>query len=212
VQVRAVVEVQAHVGAALGAAEEDQIAGLQTMGDAALHGHRLAEAFLEIGIAGQPDPLGGIGGLHQAGTIKIRAQAAAPQVAVGLLEGTEAEGDYGIEPLPNGRAMPWPWPGMGLGFRPAQEGVGLDPPRIAVVEQPYPQAWLTAQGLGSFEHFQVAARPGLAGQSLAPLAAVEVDGPQQPPDAAGYQPFGSCRSSDGHGGRRIGLGTWGHGA
>jgi len=112
----------------------------------------------------------------------------------------------------NGRAIPRPWPGLGRGCRLAQEVVGLDPPRIAVVEQAYPQAWLAAQGLGSFEHLQVAARPGLAGQSLAPFAAVEVDGPQQLPDAAGYQPFGSCRSSDGHRGRRIGLGTWGHGA
>ena len=67
---------------------------------------------------------------------------------------------------------------MGRGFRPAQEVVRLDPAGIAVIEQPYPQAWLAAQGLVGFEHFQVAARPGLAGQSLAPLAAVEVDGSQ----------------------------------
>ena len=101
---------------------------------------------------------------------------------------------------------------MGRGFRPAQEVVRLDPAGIAVVEQPYPQAWLGGQGLGRLEHLQVAARPGLAGQSLAPLAAVEVDGTQQLPDASGHQPFGSCRSSDGHRGRRSGLGTWGHGA
>ena len=149
---------QAHVGAALGAAEEDQIPGLQAMGDAAVYGYRLAEALLEIGIAGQPDPLGGIGALHQSGTIKIRAQAAPPQVAVGMLEGPEAEGDDGIEPLMNGRTIPRPWAGLERGFRLAQEVVGLDPAGIAVVEQAYPQAWLAAQGLGSFEHLQVAAR------------------------------------------------------
>jgi len=50
--VSAFAEMEAHMGAALGRSEENQIAWLKQIVGAWLHGDRLAEPLLEIGVSG----------------------------------------------------------------------------------------------------------------------------------------------------------------
>ena len=64
VQVAPTAEMQTHMGAAPGRAEEDQIAGAQQLGDAGPHRHGLAEALLQVGVARQPHADGQIGRAH----------------------------------------------------------------------------------------------------------------------------------------------------
>ena len=82
VHVAALSEMDADVGAALRAAEEDQITGSQFMHIIRLNRQRLAEPFLLVGISGQPDPCAGEGGLNETRAVQIGTDGASPEVGV----------------------------------------------------------------------------------------------------------------------------------
>ena len=106
VQVAALAEVEAHMGAAVGPSKKDQVARLQQAIGAWAHGQRLAKPFLLVGVAGDPDAGLGEGGLGEARAVVIGAEAAAPEVMVGALAGRFREGQHRIKPVPDRGAAP----------------------------------------------------------------------------------------------------------
>ena len=122
VQVAATTQVQAHMRAALRPAKEDQIAGAQQGVLAGAHRHRLAEALLLVGVAGDPDTGSGEGGLGEAGAVVIGAEAAAPQVAVGPLTGRFSEGQHGRDRRGDGGGIEQPRQRRGAGEGMAEQG------------------------------------------------------------------------------------------
>ena len=78
VQIAATADVQAHMGAALRPAKEDQICRTHKLLLIGSDGHGLAEPFLLIGVTGNPDAGAGKCPLHQSRAVVIGAQAAPP--------------------------------------------------------------------------------------------------------------------------------------
>ena len=181
VEIATPIQMQPHMGAALGSAEEDQVPRRQQLRLPGMHRHRVAEALLQVGIPGEPDAGAGKGGLHQPGTIEIGPQGAAPEITVRTVHPAQGQGQHlrqaGLD------LIPLEPPGLGprAGFGSCCQGAGLGPAGIAIVEQAHahPAALALAQNL------QGAAGGGLGGQAGSPATAVEVQRLAQSPGAAG---------------------------
>ena len=186
VQIAPIAQVQAHMGAALGRAKEDQVPGPERVQHPGAHGHRLAEPLLQVGVPGDPDPGSGKSPLHQPRAVVVGPEAAAPEVGVALLRGRPGKRQHRRDALLDGGCTEQhgSWRRSGNGF--AQQGGRLQPAGVAILEQPRPQP-STGPGLRRLVHRKVASSPGLGGQTVPLRAAVPVHGRQQAPDRAGLQ-------------------------
>ena len=179
VEITAAAQMQAHMGAATRGAEEDQITGFQQARFPHPHGHRPAEALLEIGIPGQPDACGGMGGLDQPGTIKIRTQSAPPEVLVGPQTRLFGKGQHPIQPSGDGGAIQAGKAGRVGGQGGRGQLLPLQPAGVAILKQTNPQT-----RAGRFQHLQVATRRHLSGQTRPRGAAKAIESMPQAPEGA----------------------------